>query len=225
MLRQIASSLALLLLLSMAGCFAESGDPGPGDSTGTLSERLTEPVALAIVPTDQGSFARLTAVALRDGREIEVEIQVVEGALAIALDEDQLRVEGMEVSAADVEVGAGVMPPDGATFTGISIALASPLHVALTSLSDTVAQVEADLPLDVHWAVVLDHGVVDLAPIQFPELRFELALELDPDGAIEAHLAAAQPGPFWSWAGIFELRDLEVALVASTEQTAPGPIE
>ena len=225
MLRKIASSLPLLLLVPAAGCFAESGDPAPGQSTGTLSERLAEPVALGIVPTDEGSFARLTAVALRDGREIEVEIHVVEGALAIALDDDQLRVEGMEVSAADVEVGPGVMPPDGATFTRISIALASPFQVDLTSLSDTAARVEADLPLDVHWAVALDHGVVDLAPIQFPELRFELALELDADGAIEAHLAAAQPGPFWSWAGIFELRDLEVALVGSTEQTAPGSIE
>lgn len=223
MLTQITSSLSLILLFPMAGCFAQSGDPALGQSS-DLADRLSEPATLGIVPSDGGSFARVTAVTLRDGREVPVEVEVVEGTLSIALDDAELRVEEMAVTAADLEVGAGVMPPNGATLTGISIALNSPMG-ALAELGDNTAEIEAGLAVDLRWAVVLDHGVVDLAPIRLPELPFELSVELDADGELEAHLTASQPGPFWSWAGIFQLRDLELDLVASTGQVVPDSVE
>ena len=224
MLRQLISSLALLLSLPLSGCFAQSGDPASGQS-GDLADRLSEPVTLGIVPTAAGSFARVTAVTLRDGEVNEVEVVVSGGALALALADAELRLDSFDVSADDVTVGPGVMPPDGATFTGIAVALASPMQSELASETGSGAETAGGLPVDLRWAVVLDNGVVDLAPIRLPDLPFELAVELAADGEVEAHLTASQPGPFWNWAGIFELRDLELDLVATTAQTVPGSVE
>lgn len=224
MLRQLLSSLALILLLPSLGCFAQSGDPAPGDRS-DLAGRLSQPVTLGVVPTDGGSFARVTAVTLRDGDAEEVEVLVSGGSLALALDDAELRVESMEVTAVDVTVGPGVMPPDGATLTGIAVALASPMHSAVASATGSAVATAGGLPVDLRWAVELDYGIVDLAPIRLPDLPFELSVELGADGDVEAHLTASQPGPFWNWAGIFELRDLELDLVATTGQAVPGSVE
>ncbi len=224
MLRLIASSLASLSLALAAGCVAESGDPAPGGG-GALTERLSGPLTLGIVPGDDGSFARVNAVTLRDGEVSEVLVTVMGGFLTLAIDGGDLRVESLEVTAADVTVGPGVMPPDGATLTGISVALSAPTRSALASATDSAAATAGDLPVDLRWAVELEHGAVDLAPIRLPELPFELAVELDDNGEIAAHLTASQPDRFWTWAGIFELRDLELDLVATTGQVAPGPVD
>ncbi len=99
------------------------------------------------------------------------------------------------------------------------------MQAALASAEESTASAIGGLPVDLAWAVQLDHGVVDLAPIRMPELPFELALELGTDGEVEAHLTASQPGRFWSWAGIFELRDLELDLVASSGHVVAGPVD
>lgn len=224
MLRLIPSSLTSLALALAAGCAtAGSGDPEPGQSD--LAERLSTPVSFGIVASEDGSFARVTAVTLRDGEEHEVEVSIESGSLGLSLDDAQLRVGELEITAADVAVGPGVMPPDGAVLTGISVGLAAPMTAALASTTGTAAVTAGGLPVDLRWAVELDHGVVDLAPIRLPELPFELSLELGDDGEIAARLTASQPGAFWSWAGIFELRDLELDLVASSGLTVPGPVD
>jgi len=95
----------------------------------------------------------------------------------------------------------------------------------LATSTGSAAETAGGLPVDLRWAVELDSGVVDLAPIRLPDLPFELAVELAADGEVEAHLTANQPGAFWNWAGIFELQDLELDLVATTGQAVPGSVE
>lgn len=222
MLSLLRSSLALLVIAPLVGCATgQSGDPDPG-SADNLTDRLTDPVELAFVPSVDGSFARVSAVTLRDGEVTEVEVRVTGGSLTLSLDDAGLRVESLEVTAADVTMGPGVMPPDGATLTGISVGLAAPLAVELGEISDTAAASAGALPVDLRWAVVLDHGTVDLAPIRLTALPFELSVEMAAGGDLAAHLTASEPGAFWSWAGIFELRDLELDLVATS---APGPVD
>ena len=224
MLRLPISSLSSLLLALAAGCAAGSAsDPPPGQSD--LRERLAGPLELGFVASDDGSFARVNAVTLRDGEETEVEIVVKGGGMTLAVDDGTLRLESLEVTAADVTVGAGVMPPNGATFTGIAVSLTSPMETALADATDTAGSAADRLAADLRWSVELQHGVVDLAPIRLPELPFELSLALASDGEVEAHLTASQPGPFWNWAGIFELRDLELELVASSGHPVPGSVE
>ncbi|HEU5057584.1 MAG TPA: hypothetical protein VFU21_13715 [Kofleriaceae bacterium] len=200
-----------------------SADPAPGQSD--LAERLADPLTLGFVASDDGSFARVTAVTLRDGEESHVEVLVRGGDLTVALADGALRVESMEVTAADVTVGPGIMPPDGATLTGIAFALSAPMQTALAEETESAAFAAGDLPVAVRWSVVLEHGIVDLAPIRLPELPFEISLALAADGEVEAHLTASQAGPFWNWAGIFELRDLELELVAKTGQLGPGTVD
>jgi hypothetical protein len=223
MLRLNISSLSSILLALSAGCAAGSADPAPGQSD--LHERLAGPLELGFVPSEDGSFARVTAVTLRDGVETEVEIVVKGGGMTLAVDDGTLRLESLEVTAADVTVGAGVMPPNGATFTGIAVSLSSPMETALADATDTAGSAADALAADLRWSVELQHGVVDLAPIRLPELPFELSLALASDGDVEAHLTASQPGPFWNWAGIFELRDLELELMASSGHPVPGSVE
>lgn len=223
MLRLTLSSLSSLLLALAAGCASGSADPAPGQSD--LAERLAGPLALGFVPSDDGSFARVNAVTLRDGVETEVEIVVKGGGMTLLVDDGLLRLDSLEVTAADVTVGAGVMPPNGATFTGIAVSLSSPMSTALADVTDTAGSATGELAADLRWAVELQHGVVDLAPIRMPELPFELSLALASDGEVEAQLTASQPGPFWNWAGIFELRDLELELVASSGHPVPGSVE
>lgn len=207
-----------------AGCGAQSGDPAPGSSD-DLADRLSEPLTFGFVPSEDGSFARVKAVTLRDDEVHEVEVAVMGGSLTLSLDDDELRLESMEVTAADVSIDAGVMPPDGATLTGISVALAAPVQATLASTREAIGSAAGGLPVDLAWAVALDHGVVDLAPIRMADLPFELALELGTDGEVEAHITASQAGRFWNWAGIFELRDLELDLVASTGQVVADPVD
>ena len=223
MLRLIVSSLSLLFLTLGVGCAAGSADPAPGQSD--LAERLAGPLTLGFVPSEDGSVARVDAVTLRDGVVFEVEIVVKGGSITLAVDDGELRVESMDVTAADVTVGPGVMPPSGATFTGIAVSLSSPMQTALADATDTAGSAAGDLAVDLRWAVQLQHGVVDLAPIRLPELPFELSLALADDGEIEAHLAASHPGPFCNWAGIFELRDLELELMASSGHVVTDPVE
>jgi hypothetical protein len=222
MLSLIRSSLALLVIAPLVGCATGQSGGGNPDSAGDLADRLSEPMALGVVPTVDGSFARVSAVTLRDGEVTDVEVDVTGGSLTVAIDDGHLRVESMEITAADVTIGPGVMPPDGATLTGISVALASPFQVELADVTDSAAESAGGLPVDLRWAVVLDHGTVDLAPIRLPSLPFELSVEMAADGELAAHLTASEPGAFWSWAGIFELRDLELDLVATT---VPGPVD
>jgi hypothetical protein len=219
--RYIASSLPLIVLLPAFGCIAESGDPAPGSSH-DLADRLRDPLALAIVPSEGGSFARVSAVTLKDDEVSDVELTVTDGTLVLALDDAGIRIDSLEVAAADVTIGPGVMPPDGAVMTGISFGLNAPLQAELASLTDTAALTDGGLPVELRWSVELDYGTVDLAPIRLPELPFELSVEMDAAGEVEAHLTARQEGAFWAWAGIFELRDLEVDLVAGT---GPGAVD
>lgn len=224
MLRSLASSLTLLVLFSSIGCGPDIGDPATG-SNDDLAGLLSQPVSLGIVPSADGSVARVSAVVLHDGAVSDVEVVVTGGRLSLSLDDAGLRVDSLVVDAADLSVGPAAMPPDGATLTGISVALASPVEAAVDSASETEAVGEGGLPVTLSWAVQLEYGTVELAPIRLPALPFELSVELDDAGEIHAHLGANQTGSFWNWAGIFELRDLALELDASTGQVVPDQVD
>jgi hypothetical protein len=205
-------TIAALSLLATA-CAADIGGPDH-EPSGSLTDRLSAPVAVSIAPS--GSAARVRAVSLRDGSPTDVELAIVGGTLTLAASDGQLRVDRLEVGAADITVGASVIPPDGVRLTGIALDLSTPASGALAMLSDSAGSVAAVWDVQLRWAVELEHGVVDLAPIRLPAMSFEMSLALDDDGAVDAHLTAAEPGSFWSWAGIFALSQLELDLVGST---------
>jgi len=224
MLRLLTSSLSLLVLLASIGCGPDIGDPATG-SDDDLAGLLSQPVSLGIVPSADGSLARVGAVVLHDGEVSDVEVVVTGGRLSLALVDGGLRVDSLVVDAADLSVGPAAMPPDGAILTGLSFALAAPVEATVSSANATAALGEGGLAVTLSWAVQLEYGTVELAPIRLSALPFELSVELDDTGEIHAHLGASQTGSFWNWAGIFELRDLALELDASTGQAAPDPVD
>jgi hypothetical protein len=218
--------LVALALLSACAGGADFGDalPDPGSDgdsgspSGEGMEQLSQPTTFTIADTAEGSGARLVAVALGDEVTETVELSVVGGTLTLSRDgEGRIRFHDLFMDAADVLVAPSVVPPDGLTLTDLSLDLAAPSVVQSGSSSAEQIGASAELSIDVRWAVVLDHGTVMLAPIRLPALTTEITVEADESGQLEARLTATHPGAFWSWAGIFELRELEMDLVAATE--------
>ncbi len=195
-----------------------------GESTGELpvegdlKERLAAPTPFTVADQAGGSRASVTAVALSDGQTAAVELSVVGGVVTLSLDaQDRVVFHDLLIDTDDVMVSPAVVPPDGLMLTYLTVELAEAASVQLGSWSGDQVAVGAELAVDVKWAVEVEHGVVDLAPIRLPDLAFDVSVEADESGRLAAHLAASHPGAFWSWAGIFELRDLQIELVAAVD--------
>ena len=230
---RLIGSLGIAAAVALSGCAQgelgdssedsapTEGEPEAGDDstpTGSWRDQLTETTAFTIADAAGGSRARVTAVALSDGEAVPVELSIVGGVMSLSLDEqDQVAFDELLVDSDDVLVSPAVVPPDGLTLTDLTVELAEPASVQLGSQGEDAAAGGAQLSVDVKWAVEVDHGVVDLAPIRLPALSFDLSLETDEDGRPVARLTASHEGKFWSWAGIFELRDLEIELVATAD--------
>jgi hypothetical protein len=205
---------------SEAGGPAEGQSEGAEDSppTGSWRDQLTEATAFTVADAAGGSRASVTAVRLSDGEAVPVELAIVGGVMTLSLDDqDQATFDDLLIDSDDVLVSPSVVPPDGLNLTDLTVELAEPASVQLGSQAEDAVAGGAQLSVDVKWAVEVDHGVVDLAPIRLPALSFDLSLETGEDGRAVARLTATHEGTFWSWAGIFELRDLEIELVATSD--------
>jgi hypothetical protein len=218
--------LALAVGISLPACAAaEIDDPARPEGDPSLEERLARPTTVGVVPSAGGSFARVQAVALRDGSTYEVELGISGGAISLSLDaEGQLRLEGLAAQGDDIQMAQTTLPPEGLTLTGIALELAAPAAAHASTGPAGTMYASAGCALDLRWAVQLEHGVVDLAPIRLAEVPFDLVVGQSADGALEARLTAGQTGEIWSWAGVFELRDLEIDLVGSSDVPAVGEI-
>jgi hypothetical protein len=201
------------------GEFGGNDDRGDGDAR-TLDERMASRVSLSVQAEDvAGSGLHLTAASLTDDVSVEVGLRVTGGAVTVSLEPDgaageRLAFHDLTLTAEDVEVAPSIVPPRGLLLTGLSMELEQPASAALGWHNDDGIGADASLSVDIQWAVELESGTVDLAPIHMPSLPFEVTVEDDGEGRLVAHLRGSSAGPFWSWAGIFELRDLELDLVA-----------
>jgi hypothetical protein len=228
----LAPVLGSLFAIGSAGCAGASlgdasvddGDDDEGEPAGEppvegdLRQRLAAPTSFVVADQLGGSSASLMAVALSDGQTAAVELAVVGGLVTLSLDsQDRVVFHELLVDTDDVMVSPVVVPPDGLMLTDLTVELVEPARVQLGSWSDDEVAAGAELAVDVKWAVEVDHGVVDLAPIRLSELAFDVSVESDESGRLAAHLSASAPGVFWSWAGIFELHDLEIELFAAVE--------
>jgi len=200
------------------------GDSDPGRGGGSsevvgLRDRLAQPLTFAVADRANGSRLHLTAVSLSDDVTASVSVEVLGGVVTLSLDDhDRVRFHELLVDADDVMVSPVVVPPDGLALTELAMKLAEPVSMQVgPEASDDHLAGGAELSIDVSWAVEVDRGVVDLAPIRLPALAFDVAVDEDEAGRLSAHLTASRPGPFWSWAGIFELGDLEIDLAAQAE--------
>lgn len=228
---RLMGSLSVALAGALSACAGPELGDGPegedgGSSGGTdspsatsLREQLAGATPFTVADGAGGSRANVTAVALSDGETALVEMSIVGGVVTLSMDgDDQVRFHELLVDSEDVTVSPAVVPPDGLHLTDLTVELTEPASVQLGSTTEEAVAAGAPLSVDVKWAVEVEHGVVELAPIRLPELVFDLSVQTDEQGELEAHLTASHPGKFWSWAGIFELRDLEIELVAAADR-------
>lgn len=213
--------LALVAALACGAC--AQGAPSVGDLPGAggdpsasdVGHRLDVPAALAVADQAGGSNAALQAVSLQDGQTAEVQLAVTDGALTLSRSRDgALLVDDLVVDVGDVEVSPAVVPPSGLRITGISLSLAGPATIDIDDQTADHVSGTASLAVNLQWSVMLDRGVVDLAPIHLAALPVDLDIDLSGDGALSAQLRASQDGSFWNWAGVFELRDLSLDIAA-----------
>jgi hypothetical protein len=214
-----------------AGCATgeelEGGLGGRGDGDGdeeprTLDERLAGPLQLTVLDRDQGGGSlHLTAVSLTDDLSAPVELFLSGGVLTLSLDDsggpEAIRFHDLDLGAEDVRVPETMVPPDGLLLTNLRMRLEAPADAELGLHTGDQLEAGAALSVDVGWSVEVDSGEVDLAPIHLPALDFDVSVEQDADGRVLARLRAASAGSFWSWAGIFELRDLDLDIVAASD--------
>jgi hypothetical protein len=225
LLGSLAAGIAGCADASLGDATVDGRDEDEGEPAGEkpvdldLRERLAAPTTFAVADQTGGSRASLMAVALSDGQTAAVELSVVGGLMTLSLDaQDRVVFHELLVDTEDVMVSAAVVPPEGLMLTDLTVELAEPASVQLGSWSDDQVAAGAELAVDVKWAVEVDHGVVDLAPIRLTELAFDVSVQIDESGRVAARMSASQPGVFWSWAGIFELHDLDIDLVAAVDR-------
>jgi len=227
--RWLLISLGALGATSLLGCTsAEIADRAPaagedpaddGEAVPGLAERLAGPTSFAVLGQNSGgSRVQLTAVSLSDDETASVELTVTGGALTLSLDQtdgvERIRFHDLVLDCDDVAVSPAMVPPDGLVLTDLTMDLGEPASAELGWRTGDAIEADAALSVDVKWAVEVESSAVDLAPIRMPSLAFAVTVEDDRDGQLVAHLGASNAGRFWSWAGIFELRDLELDLVA-----------
>lgn len=207
-----------------AGLEGEFGGNGRGEGDErSLDERLAGRVSLSVQAEDDGGGGlHLTAASLTDDISVEVDLQLTGGAVTISLAPDgaagdRLAFHDLTLTAEDVEVAPTIVPPRGILLTGLAMELEQPASAALRWHTGDEVGADASLSVAVRWAVELESGTVDLAPIRMPSVPFEVTVEDDGAGRLVAHLRGSSAGPFWSWAGIFELRDLELDVVAVSD--------
>jgi hypothetical protein len=213
--------------LAVSGALPGCADPRVREGDDTVdgagphgwAEQLDEPTAFTLADAAGGSRVHITAVSLTDDRTEPVDLAVAGGILTLSLDDrERVGFHELLIAADDVMVSPSVVPPDGLILTDLTARLAEPVLSPSGSHGDDHLAARVELSIDLEWAVEVEHGVVHLAPIRLPSLGFDVAVQTDASGGLSAHLSAARRGIFWSWADIFELRDLEMTLLARAER-------
>jgi len=178
----------------------------------SLRERLAAPTRLLLAPTSTGSIEarRWSADGWQAGT---AELRITTGELVATTDRDgRLVVTDFGVGFAPIALPLG----EAAALSQVRLDLVAPPEAATTTWSgDDAATAQTSFELILGWSLSVDGtsaplGSQHLAPVT-------VALGFDGDGtSVDATLAVAAPGTIWSWAGIVELAELQLALAAAT---------
>jgi hypothetical protein len=196
-------------------------DPGAGGPT-TLADRLAEPATLDVTASkveevSDGSLVHLHARHRVTGDEVDFNAEVLGGYVQVrSLHDGSLVLRDLQVDVGDVEIPAGVLPPDGVRFSGITASLETPQLLDCDWSADhDHARAVVDLDLVVDWAVALQSGLHPLASLHVEDVPVVLDLDRGADGRIRASFAGVREGVFYNWADLVELSSLTMDLHAA----------
>jgi hypothetical protein len=204
-----SSSIALttVLIAALSGCAYESSVP-PGSS---VRNRLAQPTVFTI-GADEGNI-RVTSQLGDDGVPTLSEIEVVDGAVSVSTAPDgSLRLDAVDLSIADLVVGAPGGPIEGLVLTNLQGSLEAPVTlISDTTETDQQLNTIARIDLTLDWAIREDNGnVLSLASLQITNIELDAYIGLDENENLELQISAERSGAFWEYSRRIELSDLSI---------------
>lgn len=211
-----AGLIAVLFATAAMACEGQPDDVwSPDPDAEPLLHALGAPVLFDIGPSagDAGSFAAARGTSPTASAELAVGIDG--GWLEIWAPSDEILViTNLEVEVAPIALDGAVVPPAGATLTGVVARSTGPVSISVTAGLDRVTAI-SHLDMQVSWALERDGQALPLSDLMLRRVPFSLEISRNALGELKARLVAFRDGIFWSWAGAMSLADLTVDLVAT----------
>jgi hypothetical protein len=202
----------LASLATLAACGPTDVDP---HSPPALADELAAPRVFDLATGDSAIGAR--ALALRADRESAIDLEIRSGALEVQAAGDRLVLADLEVAVADVAIPPDILPPSGVILTDLALRLGESASAEAEWTADgRRAEAAIEIDLVISWSMIRDGVVYPLADVRIRAIPIYLVVERE-GGALTVSLSADREGPFWSWASTFEMRDLRLELLATSE--------
>jgi hypothetical protein len=208
---------SLAFLLPVLGACANATAPAGAPEFTSVRDRLSQPTRLYIAPgTSTGAItaSRYTSDGWVDGT---TPLTVANGDLTAVLDHDgKLDVSQLLIAVDSIAIPDSVLGKP-AELNDVKLTLA-PQHSLANVVwqSDDDATLTLTLALDLSWRLGVGTDSASLATQHLPPVTVDVMLTGGGDH-IDASLALDAQGELWSWAGLFKLTRLELALAAATQ--------
>jgi len=207
------STLPILCFIACA-----SAPPVDGPTFESVRDRLAASPTRLLVSAPESSATitarRWTFDGWQDG---SIDVTLDGGELVATADADgQLQLVSFGLTADPITIPEGVFGKP-ARLEDVRLALASK-SLAMTTWNDgDDATATARLDLDLSWSIAIDDATVPLGTQHLAPIPADLVLSGSGDH-VDATLVLHGSGVLWSWAGLLELTELELELVASTTE-------
>jgi hypothetical protein len=209
-------SLLFLSLVTSSLVACTNTPSGPSDTSATsVRDRLTKKDArLWIAPTELAGA--ITAEKRADGAwsGSTVDLGIENGELILSADQNNVTVEGFQLSFAPMQLPQGLFGGQTAELTGVRFDLESAAQSAAQWADDNAASFTALLDLEIHWTLELDGSPAPLGSPKLPPVPVAITLGGDGDH-IEAAIGLHAGGELWNWAGLVKLSELQLSVDAS----------
>lgn len=209
---RLVSVLSLLLLAP--ACADETAAPDAA-APATALERLVDSPRLVGLFPDQATISLEVVIRRGDGwQEYRASPSLDHGTITLAARPDgRVQLTAAWLSFDDIMVGDKGIPPTGLHLTGLQVRTRDLHECDWVDWAEDDEACSASIPAVFYldWSMVVSDGEVvplgtqELAPM---DLRVDVARD---ERGIAADLQVVEPGTLWSWAGIVEFRNFELA--------------
>ena len=193
-----------------------SAPPDQSSAPTTVRDRLARPTRLTV--SAAASSGTITARRYtHDGWQVaDVAVPIANGELvATASAAGELELATLIVDAAPIDIPSSVFGTPAQLRDVVLVLAAKPaVTTSWTDADDATATAMVDL--DLMWTLFVNGGATPLGTQHLPPIAVDLALAGSGDH-VDASIDLHATGELWSWAGLIQLADLKLTLVASTE--------
>lgn len=202
------------LMLSFAVAACTSTPEGPAAPT-TVRAQLAQPTRL-LVPATPAAGTITARRYTHDGWQTgTIDVAIANGELVASADATgQLALATFSVNAEPIDVPADVFGTP-AQLRDVRLVLTAKPAAATTWTDDDNATATAMLALDLTWTLAVNGHATPLGAQLLPPIPVDVALT-GTGGRVDATVDLHGAGELWSWAGLLELTDLQLALTATS---------